>query len=54
MRITLHKLEATGDRRLVGDFVTNADGRTGPALKGEAFEVTRTLAAALGNDHATT
>mmetsp|Transcript_17459 Transcript_17459/g.40146 ORF Transcript_17459/g.40146 Transcript_17459/m.40146 type:complete len:155 (-) Transcript_17459:367-831(-) len=42
LRITLHKLsdkEGLGARELVGDFVTNSDGRlaSGPALKGAAF-----------------
>jgi len=32
MRITLHKLESDG-RRLMGDFTTNADGRTGPVRR---------------------
>lgn len=43
LRITLHRLEHSGGgaRTLVGDFVTNDDGRlaSGPALKGAAFAV---------------
>jgi 2-oxo-4-hydroxy-4-carboxy-5-ureidoimidazoline decarboxylase len=38
MRITLHRI-AGAERTLLGDFVTNSDGRlNGPALKGTAFQ----------------
>jgi 2-oxo-4-hydroxy-4-carboxy-5-ureidoimidazoline decarboxylase len=37
MRIELHRID--GDKRdLLGSYVTNSDGRTGPVLKGEAFK----------------
>ena len=41
MRITLRKLVGDNEWALVGNFVTNYDGRLegGPALKGEDFEV---------------
>ena len=38
MAVSLHKLnEQSGAWELLGRYVTNSDGRTGPVLKGEAF-----------------
>ncbi len=40
MRITLSHLESNGVRKLLGDFVTNSDGRLdSPALSGKSFTV---------------
>jgi len=37
MRIELHRMDGN-NRKLLGSFITNSDGRTGPVLKGEDFQ----------------
>ena len=38
MRVTLWDITDANDRKLIAEFTTNSDGRTGKALAGASFK----------------